>query len=93
MRGILRNTFVRMAIVVMVMFFLITFVTLRLQNNELNTKAEMLSQRIDDVNKEIDQLYVDLTRPLDNEYIAQLAREKLGLRFPNEIIFYGGTKE
>ena len=93
MRGILRNTFVRMAIVVMVMFFLIMFVTLRLQNNELDMQAEMLSQRIEDMNQEIDQLNINLTRPLDAEYIAEIAREKLGLRYPGEIVFYSGTKK
>ena len=34
-------------------------------------------------------LEIDLDAPLDEEFKIRIAREKLGMCFPDEIIFYG----
>lgn len=90
MKGLLKNTLVRMSLVVMIVFFTVVFITLRLQNNDLRVKADELQNRIDDMNEYINELQADLDRPFDDEYVAEMAQEKLGLRFPQEVIFYSG---
>ena len=90
MKGLLKNTLVRMSLVVMIVFFTVVFITLRLQNNDLRVKADELENRIDDMNEYINELQADLDRPFDDEYVAEMAQEKLGLRFPQEVIFYSG---
>ncbi len=90
MKGLLKNTLVRMSLVIMIVFFTVVFITLRLQNNDLRVKADELQTRIDDMNEYINELQADLDRPFDDEYVAEMAQEKLGLRFPQEVIFYSG---
>ena len=53
MKGLLKNTLVRMSLVVMIVFFTVVFITLRLQNNDLRVKADELQNRIDDMNEYI----------------------------------------
>ncbi|MBE6540982.1 MAG: hypothetical protein E7672_00825 [Ruminococcaceae bacterium] len=90
MNGILKNTLVRMSLVVMIVLFAVVFITLRLQSNDLRAKADELQARIDDMNEYINELNADLDRPFDDEYVAEIAQDKLGLRFPQEVIFYSG---
>ncbi|MBP3377717.1 MAG: septum formation initiator family protein [Clostridia bacterium] len=90
MNGILKNTFIRMAMLALILFFGILFVTLRLENNALTAKADELRGEIELLEENINELKADLERPFDAEYIAEVAEEKLGLRYPQEVIFYTG---
>ena len=90
MNGILKNTFIRMAMLALILFFGILFVTLRLENNALAAKADELRGEIELLEENINELKADLERPFDAEYIAEVAEEKLGLRYPQEVIFYTG---
>ena len=90
LRGLLRSTIVRVVVLVVVVFFGVVFVSLRLQNNELEAKAESLRGQIESVNDSIDELQTTLARPFDDEYVEEIAHDKLGLRYPQEIIFYSG---
>ena len=40
------------------------------------------------MNETINELQAEIDRPFDDEYVAEIAREKLGLRYPQEIVFY-----
>ena len=93
MNGILKNTFIRMAMLALILFFGILFVTLRLENNALAAKADELRGEIELLEENINELKADLERPFDAEYIAEVAEEKLGLRYPQEVIFYTGENE
>jgi len=93
MNGILKNTFIRMAMLALILFFGILFVTLRLENNALTAKADELRGEIELLEENINELKADLERPFDAEYIAEVAEEKLGLRYPQEVIFYTGENE
>ena len=90
LKGLLRSTIVRVVVLVVVAFFAVVFVSLRLQNNELETKAESLRGQIEDVNDSIDELNTSLDRPMDDAYIEEIAHDQLGLRYPQEIVFYSG---
>ena len=93
MNGIMRNTFIRMAAIALVLFCGILFVTLRLENNALAAKADDLKEEAELLREDINELKADLERPFDAEYIAEVAEEKLGLRYPQEVVFYTGENE
>lgn len=89
-RGLLRSTVVRVAVLVVVVFFGVVFVSLRLKNNELETKADALRAQIEETYGDIDELEAAIARPMDDEYIEEIAHDQLGLRYPQEIVFYSG---
>ncbi len=93
MKELFRSTVVRIAVLVIVVFFAVVFVSLRLKNNELLKEADELRREIDAAQSEVDSLNSELTRPLDDEYIAEIAHERLGMRYPQEIVFYSGEGE
>lgn len=90
MGGMLKNTFIRMAMVALVLFFGVLFVTLRLENNDLDARADVLRGEIATLKEDVKGLQAELDRPFDAEYIAEIAEEKLGLRFPQDVVFYTG---
>jgi len=85
-----KNTFVRISILAMILFFTIIFITLRLQQNDLQSQASQLQAQIDTMRESIDELEADIARPFDDEYVAEIAHEQLGLCYPQEIIFISG---
>lgn len=92
MKELFKNTVVRMSVLVLVAFFIISFVSLRLRQNDLAAQADELREQIDEMDEYIAELRSDLDRPFDEEYISEIAHSKLGLRYPQEIIYYSGNK-
>ena len=90
MKELLRSTVVRIVALALVIIFAVVFVSLRLKNNDLRAQADSLRAEIDAANGRISELQADLDRPFDDEYVAEIAHEKLGLRYPQEIVFYNG---
>ncbi len=60
-----------------------------MQSNEAREKSQEKSEYIEDLKDEIQRLEYMLDAPLDDEFKIRIAREKLGMCFPDEIIFYG----
>lgn len=60
-----------------------------MQYNQKLREAEKLEAQRDKLAKQVEQMRYRLDSPLDDEYVAKIAREKLGLCYPDEIIFYG----
>jgi cell division protein FtsL len=81
---------VRVSILVFAVFCIVSFVVIRLRQNDYMAQAEALRQEIDQISEHINELQAELDRPFDSEYVAEVAHEKLGLRFPQEIVFYSG---
>ena len=50
--------------------------------------ATTLQAKIDEEERKVGELKNKLDAPFDEEYIIELAKEKLHLRLPEEIIFY-----
>ena len=90
-QSFLRNTVVRTASFVIVVLFAIVIVTLRLDNNEKQERIAELNAQITEVNDYINELTADLQKPFDDAYIEEVATEKLGMRYPQEVIFYSGN--
>ena len=88
--NIFHNMFVRVCILFVSVFFILSFVMIRLKQNDLAAEADQLRQEIEQYTEYINELEAEIERPFDSEYVAEIAHEKLGLRFPQEIVFYSG---
>jgi len=89
-KNLFRSTIVRVAVLVILLFFVVSFISLRLQSNELSAKANGIEAEIEAAEARIEQLQAEIERPFDDEYVAEIARTELGYRYPQEIIFYSG---
>ncbi|MBQ8186918.1 MAG: septum formation initiator family protein [Clostridia bacterium] len=85
-----KSTVVRMASLIISLLFLIVIVTLRLDNNDKQERIAELNAQITEVQDYINELNADLQKPFDDAYIEEVATEKLGMRYPQEVIFYSG---
>ena len=85
-----RSTVVRIAVLSMAILFTVVFTALQLQKNDLDSQVELLESKISAMNEVIYSLEADIARPFDEEYIAEIAHEQLGLCYPQEIIFFSG---
>jgi cell division protein FtsB len=56
--------------------------------NEAMEKKEEKEAYVTELKNEIQRLEYMLDAPLDDEFKIRIAREKLGMCFPDEIIFY-----
>lgn len=65
-----------------------TVMRLQLKRNELLKEIEVLKESYDGNMAVIEELKEDLEAPIDLQYIIRVAREKLGLCMPHEIVFY-----
>lgn len=82
------NIFVRVLWLGFVVMALFSIVTSQFQINELNDERKKLEEQVLAVQDEVDEMRYDLERPIDDNYIIEFAREKLGLRLPGETIFH-----
>lgn len=72
----------------MAVFCVITIVTLQMQYNTLQTQKQELTEELSVIANRIEELQNALNTPFDDDYIIKIAREKLNLRLPEEIVFY-----
>lgn len=79
--------FLKIAIVLFMVFSIIMIVQLQQQFNELEKKHTALQVKIDAYEERLAELQYELDRPFDNEYIIEIARKKLNYHLPDEIIF------
>ncbi len=82
------NIFVKLLWVGFVILALFSIVTSQFQINELNAERKKLEEMVIAEQDEVDEIRYDLERPIDDNYIIEFAREKLGLRLPGETIFH-----
>jgi cell division protein FtsB len=60
-----------------------------MQYNEAMDKKAEKEIYLAELKNDIQQLEYMVDAPLDDEFKIRIAREKLGMCFPDEIIFYG----
>ncbi len=87
------NGMFKLALCVLALFCVIMIVTLQLQFNRLKQQKAALSEELAAAEERIDQIQTALNTPFDDEYIIKIAREKLNLRLPEEVVFYNDTKD
>ena len=83
---------VRWELVAFLIFFLafsvVYFLWSLMQYNEAEEKKQEKEAYMIELKNEIQKLEYMLEAPLDDEFKIRIAREKLGMCFPDEIIFY-----
>ncbi len=60
-----------------------------METNELKAEAAEKEEFVQELQNDVQQLHYMVEAPLDDEFKIRIAREKLGMCFPDEIIFYG----
>ena len=84
--------YMRVLLIVCLVYFSITFVKQQLQINEYNVKIASVEQDIALANEEIETLNETKVKINDSEYIEKIAREQFGLVKPYEKIFVDVSK-
>lgn len=80
--------FVKTAIFAFAVFAVITIVQLQLKYNQYEAQRDQLRAEISNLEDKRDELENQASSDIDRQYIIDVAKEKLNLRLPEEIIFY-----
>ena len=80
--------FFRVLIFAMMIIGIVSVVRLQLDYNSLKIRRDALAAEIQATAERIEMLETTLDAPFDDEYIIKIAREKLNLRLPEEIVYY-----
>ena len=92
MKLLSQNMFVRFAVLIFTIVCVVSLVVLRLDNNEKKTQVDLLRLQVEEMQTYISELEADIDKPFDEEYVADIAHGELGLRYPQEVIFYSDGK-
>lgn len=84
--------YIRLLLIVCIVYFSVTFVKQQLEINEYNVKINSVTQDISDARKEINKLNETKEKVNDLEYIEAVARQELGLVKPYEKVFIDVSK-
>ncbi len=83
----------RTLITILLIASIAMFITGIMKYNEYQREIERLEERYDRLNDEIDHLEYLIDSPVDYDYIVRVARKKLGLHLPDEIVYYNDINE
>ena len=79
--------FAKLAFLSILIFLIISIVQMNIRINTLRQTEQELQNQLDSDKLEMEELGQQLEAELDEEMIKKIAREKLGLREPGDIIF------
>ena len=80
-------------IIVLLLLVSVTIAVLNLMRlNQIQNEAIRLALEKQEIQYRVDELKYRLNSPIDDAYIERVAREKLGLYFPDEIVYFNGIK-
>ena len=85
--------FVRVAAVAFAVFCVVSVVKIELEYNELKDRKKMLEEQVEEYERAVEKKKAELETPFDEEYIIRIAKQKLNLRLPEEIIFYNNYRK
>ena len=84
--------YLRVLLIIVLVYFSVTFVRQQLSINEYNVKLKSVKEDISETKAKIDELKEIETKVDDSEYIERIAREELGYVKPYEKIFIDVNK-
>ncbi|MBR7165303.1 MAG: septum formation initiator family protein [Clostridia bacterium] len=79
--------FGKLAFLVIVFFLAISIVNLNIEINSLNKEKEKLQAQYDSYSYRVERLHSQLEEEVTEETIKRIAREKLNLRDPDDIVY------
>lgn len=80
--------FVRIFLILLLIFSLVFFLWSIMRYNEIKEQMKQKQEYILRLNDNIDRLEYLVDAPLDDAFKIRIAREKLGMCFPDEIIYH-----
>ena len=83
------NMIVHIFLGFLLVFAVVYFLWSLMQYNDAMKTKEEKQAYVESLKDEIQRLEYMVDAPLDDEFKIRIAREKLGMCFPDEIIFYG----
>ena len=86
------NIVVRLLWVGFIVLALFSIVSTQMTINGFKEERDELVDQVIAVQDEVDELQYELERPMDDRYIIDFARKKLGLCRPGETIFHYDIK-
>ena len=75
----------------LIALFIFLIIQMHLQNSDKQERIAELNLQITEMQDYINELNSDLRKPFDDAYIEEVATEKLGMRYPQEVIYYSGS--
>ena len=81
---------IRVFLVLLLAFAISFFLWSVMKYNEIMEEKQEKEEQVAVLNERIDQLQYLVEAPLDDSFKIRIAREKLGMCFPDEIIFHTG---
>ncbi len=88
MKRLSGNIVVKIALIVFAAFCIFTVVRLQFKNNDIRNQIAVTQEKLDRAREDLEKTRHELEMPIDEDYIINYARERLGLRMPDEVIFY-----
>lgn len=82
------SLFVKISLALLTVVFVIMVLSLSLRYNELTKKRDQLKAQVQQEQLELEKLLDEVNAEYNDEYILKIAREELGYRMPDEIIYY-----
>lgn len=81
-------TVIRIFLILLFLFAMIFFLWSMMKYNEIREEQAENEAYIESLGAEVSELQYLVEAPLDDAYKIRVAREKLGMCFPDEIVFY-----
>lgn len=82
------SIFVKISLALLTVIFIIMVLSLSLRYNELTKKRDQLKAQVEQEQLELEKLIDEVNAEFNDEYIIKIAREELGYRMPDEVIYY-----
>lgn len=83
----------RLMLAILLIVAMVLFLTSLLKYGELQREKEVLEREKEELNLEVEELQYLIDCPVDYDYIVRVAREKLNLHLPDEIVYYNDYNE
>lgn len=93
MQMIKLNTFFKLAAVVLALMCTVIVVKLNIEYNELNERKALIEKQVAAESEKVGELQNRLDTPFGRDFVSALAKEKLNLVMPDEVIFYNDLTE
>lgn len=84
------NIAVRVAVTFFVVASLIISVRTLVKYNDFREKINRLEVKKEEYSENIERLKYELSCDIDDEYVIKIAKEKLNLCMPDEVVYYNG---
>jgi cell division protein FtsB len=80
------NVLAKVAIVVFLVFAILAIASMQMKLNEVKAEKLRLQNEISEYEESIENIENQLSLNFDDDYVEQIARDKLGLCYPDEIL-------